>query len=83
MPGENTYKEISSVSLIGDFQSRRARIRHREKISEKTSFCYTLNGTGVAVDRLMACIVESFYDQQKNIIMIPDILVPYYGSNTI
>ena len=83
MPGENTYKEISSVSLIGDFQSRRARIRHREKISEKTSFCYTLNGTGVAVDRLMACIVESFYDQQKNKIMIPDILVPYYGSNTI
>lgn len=83
MPGEETFKEVSSISKVGDFQARRARIRHRPNINSSTELCYTLNGTAVAVDRLMACIAETYYDKKTNTIKLPKILAKYYSNNVV
>lgn len=82
MPSYNGYKEISSCSCFGDFQARRANIRYREKSSGKTRFVHTINGSGLAVGRTFAAIVENF-QQEDGTIKIPRVLQQYTGFDTI
>jgi len=76
MPGQSVYREISSCSNFEDFQARRASIRFRRKDSGKVEFVHTLNGSGLAVGRTVAVILEN-YQQADGSILIPDILQPY------
>lgn len=73
LAGEKTYREISSVSNTGDFQSRRMNTRY--KIDGKSVYAHSLNGSGLAVGRTLAAIVEAY--QQDSDIMIPEALRPY------
>lgn len=82
MPSYNGYKEISSCSNFGDFQARRANIRYREKASGKVRFVHTLNGSGLAVGRTFAAIIENF-QQADGTIKIPEVLHKYTGFETI
>lgn len=82
MPSYNGFKEISSCSNFGDFQARRANIRYREKVTGKTRFVHTLNGSGLAVGRTFAAIIENF-QQEDGSIKIPKVLQPYTGFETI
>lgn len=82
MPSYNDYKEISSCSNFGDFQARRANIRYRDKTSGKTQFIHTINGSGLAVGRTFAAIVENF-QQEDGTIIIPEVLRPYTGFDRI
>jgi len=82
MPSYNGYKEISSCSCFGDFQARRANIRYRDKATGKIQFVHTINGSGLAVGRTFAAIVENF-QQADGTIKIPRVLVPYTGFDTI
>ncbi len=82
MPSYNGYKEISSCSNFGDFQARRANIRYRDKSSGKTQFVHTINGSGLAVGRTFAAIVENF-QQEDGTILIPRVLQPYTGFDRI
>jgi seryl-tRNA synthetase len=76
LPAYNTYREISSCSNFGDFQSRRAGIRFRRAQGTKAEFIHTLNGSGVAVGRTVAAILEN-YQQEDGTVLIPDVLRPY------
>jgi seryl-tRNA synthetase len=76
LPGQNTYREISSCSNFGDFQARRANIRYRPAGGGKTRFVHTLNGSGLAVGRTWIAIVENF-QQKDGTILVPDALRPY------
>lgn len=82
MPSYNGYKEISSCSNFGDFQARRANIRYREKSTGKVQFVHTLNGSGLAVGRTLAAIVENC-QQADGTIKIPYALRPYTGFDKI
>jgi len=83
LPGQNTYREISSCSNFGDFQARRANIRFRPAGGGKTRFVHTLNGSGLAVGRTWIAICENF-QQQDGSIAIPPALRPYMnGQDTI
>lgn len=82
MPSYNGYKEISSCSNFGDFQARRANIRYREKSTGKVQFIHTINGSGLAVGRTFAAIVENF-QQEDGTIKIPKVLHQYTGFETI
>lgn len=82
MPSYNGYKEISSCSNFGDFQARRANIRYREKSSGQIRFVHTINGSGLAVGRTFAAIVENF-QQEDGTIKIPRVLHQYTGFDTI
>lgn len=82
MPSYNGYKEISSCSNFGDFQARRANIRYREKSSGKVRFVHTINGSGLAVGRTFAAILENF-QQADGTIKIPRVLHQYTGFDTI
>ncbi|HNW25795.1 MAG TPA: serine--tRNA ligase [Candidatus Gastranaerophilaceae bacterium] len=82
MPSYNGYKEISSCSNFGDFQARRANIRYREKSSGKVQFVHTINGSGLAVGRTFAAIIENF-QQEDGTILIPKALHPYTGFEII
>lgn len=82
MPSYNGYKEISSCSNFGDFQARRANIRYREKSTGKVQFVHTINGSGLAVGRTFAAIVENF-QQEDGTIKIPKVLQPYTGFEII
>ena len=82
MPSYNAYKEISSCSNFGDFQARRANIKYREKASGKTKYVHTLNGSGLAVGRTFAAILENFQTQNGDII-IPELLRKYTGFDKI
>ena len=80
LPSSKCYREISSCSNCLDFQARRSSIR--TKIDKKTSYIHTLNGSGLAIGRTMAAILEN--GQQKDgSVKIPEALVPYFGSNEI
>ena len=76
MPGQNTYREISSCSNFEDFQARRAAIRFRRKDSGKVEFVHTLNGSGLAVGRTVVAILEN-YQQADGSVIIPEALRPY------
>ena len=80
LPSNNCYREISSCSNCLDFQSRRSSIR--TKINKKTSYIHTLNGSGLAIGRTMAAILENG-QQPDGSVKIPNLLVPYYGESTI
>jgi seryl-tRNA synthetase len=82
LPGQNTYREISSCSNFGDFQARRARIRYKNE-KGKTEYLHTLNGSGLAVGRTVMAVMEN-YQLVDGALSIPDVLKPYmYGMNTI
>jgi seryl-tRNA synthetase len=76
LPAAQTYREISSCSNFGDFQARRANIRLREKGKKGTQFVHTLNGSGLAVGRTMAAILEN-YQLADGSVKIPTVLRPY------
>lgn len=82
MPSYNGYKEISSCSNFGDFQARRGNIRYREKSSGQVRFVHTINGSGLAVGRTFAAIVENF-QQADGTIKIPRVLHQYTGFDVI
>ncbi|MCL2353171.1 MAG: serine--tRNA ligase [Defluviitaleaceae bacterium] len=79
MPSYNRYVEISSCSNFEDFQARRAGIKFREAAGEKTQFVHTLNGSGLAIGRTMAAIMEN-YQNEDGSITIPKALQPYMGG---
>lgn len=76
LPGQNAYREISSVSNCGDFQARRMKARCRAKGEKQTQFVHTLNGSGVAVGRCLIAVLEN-YQQPDGSILIPEALRPY------
>ncbi|MBP2227286.1 seryl-tRNA synthetase [Azospirillum agricola] len=76
LPGQNAYREISSVSNCGDFQARRMKARCRAKGEKQTQFLHTLNGSGVAVGRCLIAVLEN-YQQPDGSILIPEALRPY------
>lgn len=82
MPSYNDYKEISSCSNFGDFQARRANIRYREKSTGKVRFVHTINGSGLAVGRTFAAVIENF-QQADGTIKIPRVLQHYTGFDVI
>lgn len=82
MPSYNDYKEISSCSNFGDYQARRANIRYRDKETGKVNFVHTINGSGLAVGRTFAAIVENF-QQADGTILIPEVLQKYTGFDRI
>ena len=82
MPSYNAYKEISSCSNYGDYQARRANIRYKEKATGKTRFVHTINGSGLAVGRTFAAIIEN-YQQADGTIIIPEVLRKYTGFDKI
>lgn len=79
MPGQGKYREISSCSNFEDFQARRAGIRFRRKGQKGTELVHTLNGSGLAVGRCFAAILENF-QQADGSVLVPDVLVPYMGG---
>ena len=79
LPGQNTYREISSCSVCGDFQARRMNARYRPKGAKDTRFVHTLNGSGLAVGRTMIAILEN-YQEADGSVSLPDVLVPYMGG---
>jgi seryl-tRNA synthetase len=79
LPGQGTYREISSCSNFEDFQARRASIRFREDDKAKPEFVHTLNGSGLAVGRTVVAILENF-QQADGSVLIPEALRPYMGG---
>lgn len=79
MPAQDTYREISSCSNTEDFQARRAMVRFRREESGKIEYAHTLNGSGLAVGRTVAAILEN-YQQEDGSVKVPDVLVPYMGG---
>ena len=79
MPSYNRYVEISSCSNFEEFQARRANIRFKDNIKDKARYIHTLNGSGVAVGRTTAAILENFQEADGSI-KIPDVLVNYMGG---
>ena len=79
LPGQNTYREISSVSLCGDFQARRMNARYRPEGEKKPRFVHTLNGSGLAVGRTLIAVMEN-YQNADGSITIPEALRPYMGG---
>ena len=79
LPGQNTYREISSCSNFEDFQARRAKIRFKRKGKKGTEFVHTLNGSGLAVGRTFVAILEN-YQQEDGSILIPEALKPYMNG---
>ncbi len=80
IPAQDTYREISSCSNCEDFQARRAKIRFRNE-EGKTDYVHTLNGSGLAVGRTVAAILEN-YQNKDGSVTIPEALVPYMGGLT-
>jgi seryl-tRNA synthetase len=81
LPGQGTFREISSCSLCGDFQARRMKARYRAKGEKGTRLVHTLNGSGVAVGRALIAVMEN-YQNPDGSIAVPDILHPYMGGVT-
>lgn len=79
MPAQNTYREISSCSNMTDFQARRANIRFRRNGKGKPEFVHTLNGSGLAVGRTVAAILEN-YQEADGSVRVPKVLQPYMGG---
>lgn len=82
LPSYNTYREISSCSNFEDYQARRASIRFRRDAKAKLEFVHTLNGSGLAIGRTVAAILEN-YQQPDGSVEIPKVLRPYMGVDKI
>jgi seryl-tRNA synthetase len=80
-PGQDAYLEVSSCSNCEDFQARRMHLRFKDR-DGKNRFCHTLNGSGVALPRLFAALIES-YQQPDGSVLIPEKLQPYFGAEKI
>ena len=81
-PGSEEWLEVSSCSNCGDFQARRANIRYRAGADEKPRFLHTLNGSGLAIPRIMIAVLEN-YQQSDGSVLIPEVLQNFMGQNTI
>ncbi|CDZ38842.1 serine--tRNA ligase [Neorhizobium galegae] len=81
LPGQDTYREISSCSVCGDFQGRRMNARYRSKDDKALKFVHTLNGSGVAVGRCLIAVMENYLNEDGSV-TIPDALLPYMGGLT-
>ena len=81
LPGQNTYREISSVSVCGDFQARRMNARYRPAGGGKPDFVHTLNGSGLAVGRCLIAVLENGQQADGSVVM-PEALVPWLGGKT-
>ena len=81
LPGQNTYREISSVSTCGDFQARRMNARFKPSGGGKPEFVHTLNGSGLAVGRTLIAVLENG-QQEDGSVTIPEVLHPYIGGKT-
>jgi len=81
LPAQNTYREISSCSNMGDFQARRMQARYRNSDTKKTELLHTLNGSGLAVGRTLVAILEN-YQQSDGSINVPTVLQPYMKGVT-
>jgi seryl-tRNA synthetase len=79
LPSQQTYREISSISQCGDFQSRRMNARYRPEGEKGTRFLHTLNGSGLAVGRTLVAVLEN-YQQADGSVTVPDVLRPYMGG---
>jgi seryl-tRNA synthetase len=79
LPGEDTYREISSCSVCGDFQARRMGARYRPKGAKDVRYVHTLNGSGLAVGRTLIAVMEN-YQEEDGSITIPEALIPYMGG---
>lgn len=82
IPAQNMYREISSCSNFEDFQARRANIRFRREPNAKPEYVHTLNGSGLAVGRTVAAILEN-YQQLDGSVVIPEVLRPYMGGKEV
>jgi seryl-tRNA synthetase len=81
LPGQQAYREISSISNCGDFQARRMNARFRPEGAKGTEFVHTLNGSGLAVGRTLVAVLEN-YQQDDGSVDVPDALLPYMGGLT-
>ena len=79
LPGQGTYREISSCSNCGDFQARRMKARFRVKGQKGTRFVHTLNGSGLATGRTLIAVIEN-YQNADGSVRVPDVLRPYMGG---
>jgi len=79
LPGQDTYREISSCSNCGDFQARRMNARFRTRGEKGTRFVHTLNGSGIAVGRTLIAVMEN-YQQADGSIAVPEALRPFMGG---
>lgn len=79
MPSYGKYVEISSCSNFEDFQARRANIKYRPTPKDKPQFIHTINGSGVAIGRTVAAILENF-QQEDGSVKVPEALIPYMGG---
>jgi len=82
LPGQEAYREISSCSNFEDFQARRANIRYKTGVKEKSDYVHTLNGSGLAVGRTVVAILEN-YQQEDGSVIIPEVLRPYMKGKTV
>ncbi|MDR1038853.1 MAG: serine--tRNA ligase [Deltaproteobacteria bacterium] len=82
LPGAGVYREISSCSCFTDFQARRANIRFKGKGGGKAQFLHTLNGSGLAVGRTLAAILENFQNEDGSV-TVPEALRPYMGGDML
>lgn len=82
MPAQGVYREISSCSNFGDFQSRRGQIRYKGRQSKKSELCHTLNGSGLAVGRTLAAILEN-YQREDGTVVVPEVLREYMKLDLI
>ncbi|QZE12108.1 serine--tRNA ligase [Mycoplasma sp. Ms02] len=78
LPSEERFREVSSVSYMGDFQARRAMIRYRNE-DKKTEYAHTMNGSGIAIDRVLAAVLEN-YQNEDGSLTIPTVLQPYMNN---
>jgi seryl-tRNA synthetase len=81
LPGQDSFREISSCSNFSDFQARRAKIRFRQEKGDKPQLLHTLNGSGLAIGRTVVAILEN-YQREDGSVAIPEVLVPYMGGIT-
>jgi seryl-tRNA synthetase len=81
LPGQGSYREISSCSYCGDFQARRMDARWRREAGAKPEFLHTLNGSGLAVGRTLVALLEN-YQNADGTVSVPDALVPYMSGVT-
>jgi seryl-tRNA synthetase len=79
LPGQNTFREISSCSNFGDFQARRAKIRFRRQKGDKPQLVHTLNGSGLAVGRTLVAILENG-QREDGTVVLPEAIRPYLGG---
>ncbi len=82
IPAQNMYREISSCSNFEDFQARRANIRFRREPNAKPEYVHTLNGSGLAIGRTVAAILEN-YQQSDGSVVLPEVLRPYMGGKEV